>query len=73
MGRRVVVTGASGDVGTSVVREPSADPAVDSVVVIARRAPDRTCDKVTWQAADLRDDDLDPPFAETDVIVHSPG
>jgi uncharacterized protein YbjT (DUF2867 family) len=36
---RVVVTGATGNVGTSVVASLVGDPGVDEVVGLARRAP----------------------------------
>ena len=36
---RVVVVGASGNVGTAVLRRFAADPTVTSVVAVARRAP----------------------------------
>lgn len=67
---RVVVTGASGNVGTSVVRSLAADPAVTSIVGLARRAPDWDVDKVRWVAADVSRDDLGPAFAGADVVVH---
>lgn len=67
---RVVVTGATGNVGTSVVRALSADPAVTSVVGLARRRPDFDVPKVTWVAADVSRDDLAGPFAGADVVVH---
>ncbi len=38
---RVVVTGATGNVGTSVLRALSADAAVDDVIAVARRVPGR--------------------------------
>jgi UDP-glucose 4-epimerase len=67
---RVLVTGATGNVGTSLVRALSGDPAVTSVVGLARRAPDLELPKVRWVAADISRDDLDPAFAGADVVVH---
>nr|MDQ3642013.1 NAD-dependent epimerase/dehydratase family protein [Actinomycetota bacterium] len=67
---RVVVTGATGNVGTSLVRLLAADPAVTSVVGLARRRPDLVVPKVEWVAADVSRDDLDGPFAGADVVVH---
>ena len=67
---RVVVTGASGNVGTSVMTALAADPAVTSIVGLARRRPDHPLPKVEWAAADVSRDDLDRPFAGADVVVH---
>ena len=67
---RVVVTGVTGNVGTSVVRRLSADPAVTEVVGLARRAPDLDLPKVRWVAADVSGDDLVPAFTGADVVVH---
>ena len=67
---RVVVTGATGNVGTSLVRLLSAEPAVTSVVGVARRRPDLQLPKVEWAAADVSRDDLVTPFAGADVVVH---
>jgi UDP-glucose 4-epimerase len=67
---RVVVTGATGNVGTSLVRRLAADPAVTSIVGLARRRPDLRVEKVEWVAADVSRDDLDGPFADADVVVH---
>lgn len=67
---RVVVTGATGNVGTSLMRALSADPAVTSVVGVARRRPDMPLPKVDWVAADVSGDDLTAPFAGADVVVH---
>lgn len=36
---RVVVTGASGNVGTSLLAHLSADPEIDSTLGLARRLP----------------------------------
>ena len=69
---RVVVVGATGNVGTSVVRALVADPAVASVVGVARRAPATwpASPKVTWRSADIVTDALAPVFEGADVVVH---
>ena len=67
---RVVVVGATGNVGTSLVRALSADPAVTSVVGLARRLPDLHLPKVEWSRADISRDDLSGPFTGADVVVH---
>ena len=67
---RVVVTGASGNVGTSVVRALSADPAVSEIVGVARRRPDWSPPKTTWLEADVAADPLEPIFAGADAVVH---
>jgi nucleoside-diphosphate-sugar epimerase len=67
---RVVVTGATGNVGTSVVRALADDPAVTSVLGLARRRPELELAKTTWAAADVADDDLSGHFRGADVVVH---
>lgn len=67
---RVVVTGATGNVGTSVVEALSADPAVDSIVGLARRLPALEVPKVTWAAADVSSSDLEPHFRGADAVIH---
>lgn len=67
---RVVVVGATGNVGTSLVRALSADPAVTSVVGVARRQPEWALPKVEWVGADVSRDDLVGPFAGADAVVH---
>nr|MBO2503500.1 NAD-dependent epimerase/dehydratase family protein [Thermoanaerobacterales bacterium] len=58
---RIVVVGATGNVGTSVVDELARRPEVTEVVAVARRAP-----AVDWPpsvrfvAADVATDDLEP-------------
>ena len=69
---RVVVTGATGNVGTSVVRALVDDPQVDAVVGVARRVPSSWPDsrKVTWRAADVTRDDLEAVLRGADAVVH---
>jgi nucleoside-diphosphate-sugar epimerase len=70
--KRVVVTGASGNVGTSVVQALCDESEVGTVVGIARRQPEWSLPKLQWATADLGDDDvdLDPLLAGADVVVH---
>lgn len=67
---RVVVTGASGNVGTSVVRALGADAAIDEIVGVVRRRPDWTPAKLRWVQADVARDDLSEAFAGADAVVH---
>ncbi len=66
----MVVTGATGNVGTSVCAALSADPAIDSVLGLARRVPTLELPKVTWASADVSSSDLEPHFRGADVVVH---
>jgi UDP-glucose 4-epimerase len=67
---RVVVTGATGNVGTSVVEALTSDASVSSIVGLARRRPDWSVPKVTWVQADVASDDLAEHFAGADAVVH---
>ena len=67
---RVVVVGATGNHGTSLVRRLSRDPEVAAVTGVARRLPDLRLDGVDWVAADVTQDDLAPVFAGADAVVH---
>jgi nucleoside-diphosphate-sugar epimerase len=67
---RVVVVGATGNVGSSLVRLLAADSRVDSVTGVARRRPRLELPKTTWVVADIAEDDLDPVLREADVAVH---
>lgn len=70
-GLRVVVTGATGNVGTSVLEALSADDAVGSVVGLARRLPEWTCPKVEWSTVDLGGEAaLDRHLTGADVVIH---
>jgi UDP-glucose 4-epimerase len=67
---RVAVTGATGNIGTSLVRALAADPEVDEIVGVARRLPDWHPPKTRWVAADVAADDLAPALRGADAVVH---
>jgi UDP-glucose 4-epimerase len=67
---RIVVTGATGNVGTSVLTALSADERVDEIVGLARREPEWTPPRTRWAQADIGDSDLRPLFAGADVVIH---
>lgn len=67
---RVAVIGATGNVGTSVVAALAADPAVGSVLGVARRLPEWRPDRTEWARADIRSDELVPLLRGADVVIH---
>lgn len=67
---RIVVTGATGNVGTALLPRLLAAPGVTSVVGLARRLPARPDPDVQWHAADVADGDLRALFDGADVVVH---
>ncbi len=67
---RVVVTGATGNVGTSLVGALSGDPLVDEIVGIARRVPEVEFARTRWVAGDVAVDDLEGHFRGADCVVH---
>ncbi|WP_338068171.1 NAD-dependent epimerase/dehydratase family protein [Antribacter gilvus] len=59
---RVVVVGATGNVGTALLRALRTDPRVASVLGIARRLPDRSAEPyrdAEWASVDIAAEDLD--------------
>ncbi|HEY6748553.1 MAG TPA: NAD-dependent epimerase/dehydratase family protein [Mycobacteriales bacterium] len=73
---RVVVVGASGNVGTAVLRRLVADPAVDEIVGVARRPPvgaGEPYDSASWESVDVAAADavsrLTRIFAGADAVV----
>jgi nucleoside-diphosphate-sugar epimerase len=67
---RVVVVGATGNVGTSLLEELAGEPAVDSVLGVARRLPALEVPKTDWARADITADELVPLFRAADAVVH---
>jgi UDP-glucose 4-epimerase len=67
---RIVVRGASGNVGTSVLAALGRDPAVAEILGLARRIPSASFAKTAWRAADVCGDGLASLFEGTDVVIH---
>ncbi len=67
---RVVIVGATGNVGTSVISSLAEEPAVTSVLGIARREPRAVFPKTTFVAADIRNGDLRALFEGADAVIH---
>jgi UDP-glucose 4-epimerase len=67
---KVVVTGATGNVGTSLVRALSADPLITEIVGLSRRGDGPATDKTRWVAGDVSKTALEPIFDGADAVVH---
>lgn len=67
---RIVVTGATGNVASSLLPRLLDSAEVTSVAGIARRLPKAPDPRVQWHALDVAEDDLLPAFAGADVVVH---
>jgi UDP-glucose 4-epimerase len=67
---RVVVTGATGNVGTSVLRALGGAPEVSEVVGLARRRPEIRLPKTSWVQADVARSDLATIFSGADAVIH---
>jgi len=66
---RIVVVGATGNLGTSVLRSLEKEESVESVLGLARRLPELSMPKVEWAKADVVSDDLVPHFRGADAVV----
>ncbi|MET9378329.1 NAD-dependent epimerase/dehydratase family protein [Streptomyces sp. NPDC002992] len=73
-GLKVVVTGATGNVGTSLVRALEREERVSSVLGLARRRPALTLSKTEWAEVDLSLEGDEPRLAQyiedADAVVH---
>jgi nucleoside-diphosphate-sugar epimerase len=66
---RVVIIGATGNLGTSTVSALAGEPGVESVLGVSRRRPEWCPENVQWAEADIRTDDLTPLLRGADVVV----
>ncbi|HEY8809165.1 MAG TPA: DUF892 family protein [Solirubrobacterales bacterium] len=67
---KVVVTGATGNVGTSTVKALSESREIDEIVGLARRKPSWTPPKTSWLEANVLTADLAAIFAGADAVIH---
>ncbi|HVF78248.1 MAG TPA: NAD-dependent epimerase/dehydratase family protein [Solirubrobacteraceae bacterium] len=67
---RVAITGATGNVGTSVLAALSGDDNVEEIVGIARRRPGMSFERTRWVCADVARDDLTAAFHGVAAVVH---
>jgi UDP-glucose 4-epimerase len=66
---RVVVAGATGNIGTSLLRSLEGEEKVESVLGLARRLPSLSMPKVEWASADVTSDYLAPHLEGADAVV----
>lgn len=67
---KVVVTGATGNVGTSTIRALGESPEIDQIVGLARRRPTWTPPKTSWVEANVLTADLGTIFEGADAVIH---
>ena len=67
---RIVVTGATGNVGSQLLPQLLETPEVSSVVGLARRLPASPDARAEWHSLDVAEADLVPVFRGADVVVH---
>lgn len=67
---KVVVTGATGNVGTSVIEALAAREEIEEVVGLARRTPGWRPERTSWVNADVVSSPLEPVFEGADAVIH---
>jgi ferritin-like metal-binding protein YciE/nucleoside-diphosphate-sugar epimerase len=67
---KVVVTGATGNVGTSTVQALGESQEIDEIVGVARREPTWAPPKTSWVEANVLSADLSPIFDGADAVIH---
>ena len=68
---RVVITGATGNLGSSLVERLSREPSVSEIVALSRRPGNLPVDKVRWHGADISISDLEPHLRGADAVIHT--
>jgi nucleoside-diphosphate-sugar epimerase len=67
---KVVVVGATGNVGTSVLASLAVAPQVEQIVAVARREPHHVFPRTSFVAADIVESALTETFRGADAVVH---
>jgi nucleoside-diphosphate-sugar epimerase len=67
---RVVVVGATGNIGTSCLERLGEEQRVGQIVGIARRAPQASFAKTKFVELDVSRDALEPHMEGADIVVH---
>ncbi len=67
---RIVVTGATGNAGTSVLAALARDERVSEIVGLARRVPRWQNPRTRWVRADIVTAPLEEIFAGADAVIH---
>lgn len=67
---KIVVTGATGNVGTSVLEALAKDDSITEVIGLARRRPKISVPKCTFAIADVAEDDLTQWFLGAAAVIH---
>jgi len=67
---KVVVTGATGNAGTSTVQALGESREIDEIVGLARRRPNWAPPKTSWVEANVLTADLGAIFAGADAVIH---
>ena len=66
---KVVIVGATGNIGTSLLRSLAEEEKVESILGLARRQPSLSMPKVEWARADVTSDDLAPHLEGAGAVV----
>jgi nucleoside-diphosphate-sugar epimerase len=66
----IIVTGATGNVGTSVLEALAREARVRSVTAIARRIPSLKVAKTFFVSGDVAEESLGPLFEGADAVIH---
>lgn len=67
---RVVVVGATGNVGTSVVEALAHDSSIAHIIGLARRPPGPNAPDIEWRQVDISTDPLHEHFRGVDAVIH---
>lgn len=67
---RIAVVGASGNIGTALLRALTREGDEHDILAIARRPPSGEDSRIRWESADIVRDDLFPLLRGCDAVIH---